>query len=119
MPPQSVSGAGESGATGGRGGPVLEPPAPRSERSPASAVAHLRREVRRVKRHNVERALDRLAAGGEANEAQREAVESLADALVRRVVGGPVGVLEVAARADDRETVTTGVGLFVEDPRDG
>lgn len=75
----------------------------------------LRREVHGVKRSNVERALDRLDAAGEPSEAHREAVESLADALVDRVVGGPIDVLEVAAGADDRETVSTGVDLFVDD----
>lgn len=113
MPPRSALEA--DGAVPETAAPSLEPTAEPPDGDLEASVDRLHREARRVKRRNVERAIDRLADSRGLDDEQRAVLESLGDALVERVVGGPVGVLEVAARADDRETVRTGVGLFVDD----
>jgi len=86
-----------------------------TERSPATehaAVRRIRERATAVRNEEVETAITKLDAGGEVSEADREAVERLADRLVERLLAVPEESLRAAAAADDEETVETGLELF-------
>ncbi|MFB6112012.1 MAG: glutamyl-tRNA reductase [Halobacteriaceae archaeon] len=75
-------------------------------------IAAMYESAERVKRREVRTALDQMTAQGELNEAQREAVRDMADALVNQLLAAPTRSLRDAAAADDWETIDTALTLF-------
>lgn len=66
----------------------------------------------RVKNREVEQAISQLEAQGDLTEAQRETVESMADALVNQLLAAPTKSLRDAAGEDDWTTIQTALQLF-------
>jgi glutamyl-tRNA reductase len=86
-----------------------------TERSPNTeheAVERIRERATAVRNEEVETALVKLDSDGDVSEADREAVERLADRLVDRLLTVPEESLRAAAAADDEETVETALELF-------
>ena len=80
-------------------------------------VAAMHESADRVKRRELETALQKLEAQGELTDEQRETVEDLADALVGQLMAAPTKSLREAAGEDDWETIATAIRLF--DPEFG
>jgi len=84
-----------------------------------SAIAAMYESAERAKDRELQEALDKLDARGELNDEQREAVASLADALVSQLLAAPTKSLREAAAEDDWETIATALTLFNPDFPDG
>ncbi len=80
-------------------------------------IAAMYESAERVKRRELEEALSKLQARGDLTEEQREAVESMADALVGQLLAAPTRSLRDAAAEDDWTTINTALQLF--DPEFG
>ncbi len=80
-------------------------------------VAAMHESADRVKRRELETALQKLETQGGLTDAQRETVEALADALVGQLMAAPTKSLREAAGEDDWETIATAIRLF--DPEFG
>jgi glutamyl-tRNA reductase len=81
------------------------------------AISAMYESAERVKARELETALSKLEAHGDLNDRQREAVESLADALVGQLLAAPTKSLRDAAAEDDWATIQTAMQLF--DPEFG
>ncbi|MDG5775752.1 glutamyl-tRNA reductase [Haloarculaceae archaeon H-GB1-1] len=81
------------------------------------AIATLYGDAERVKQRQVEVALERLDASGGLDADERDVVESLADALVSRLLADPTAALRRAAAEDDPERVAALTRLFELDDR--
>jgi glutamyl-tRNA reductase len=79
------------------------------------AISAMYESAEAVKERELRTALTRLESQGELTEAQRETVESLADALVGQLLAAPTKSLRDAAAADDWTTIQTALGLFDPD----
>ena len=79
------------------------------------AVSAMYENAEALKRREVETALSKLEAQGELTERQRESVESLADALVGKLLAAPTKSLREAAAEDDWNTIQTAMRLFDPD----
>jgi glutamyl-tRNA reductase len=75
-------------------------------------IAGMHRGAERIKRREVGEAISRLEAEGDLTEAQREIVESMADALVSQLLAAPTRSLRDAAEEDDWSTIHTALQLF-------
>ncbi len=84
-----------------------------------SAIAAMYENAERTKERELREALDKLDARGELNDEQREAVGSLADALVSQLLAAPTKSLREAAAEDDWETIATALKLFNPEFPDG
>ena len=73
----------------------------------------------RLKEREVATAVSKLEREGEFTDDQREVVESLADALVSRLLAAPTESLRAAAEQDDWETIRTAIELFDPEFADG
>jgi hypothetical protein len=73
-----------------------------------AAIAAVREEGERIKRHETEQLLRELDAENSADE--RRAIEELADAIVERLLAVPIASLR-GATVDDR-TIETAIELF-------
>ncbi len=82
-----------------------------------AVVAVMRESADRVKRRELDRALDRLAAQGDLDDDQRETVTAMADAIVGQLMAAPTKSLREAAAEDDWSTIATAIQLF--DPEFG
>ena len=71
----------------------------------------------RIKAREVDTAVSQLEAAGDLTDEQREAVESMADALVGQLLSAPTKSLRDAAVDDDWSTIRTAMELF--DPEFG
>lgn len=80
-------------------------------------IGAMRAGADRVKRRELETALEKLDAQGGLTPRQRETVEDLADALVGHLMAAPTKSLREAAGEDDWETIATAIRLF--DPEFG
>ncbi|GAB3687633.1 glutamyl-tRNA reductase [Salinarchaeum chitinilyticum] len=65
-----------------------------------------------IKTAEVQRAIEQAEADGELSAAQREAIESMADALVNKLLAAPTSSLRDAAAKDDWTTIQTALQLF-------
>jgi glutamyl-tRNA reductase len=65
-----------------------------------------------IKTAEVERAIEQAETDGELSAAQREAIESMADALVNKLLAAPTSSLRDAAAEDDWTTIQTALRLF-------
>ncbi len=65
-----------------------------------------------IKRQELERAFSKLEANGDLSDAQREIIESMADALVNKLLATPTDSLREAAEHDDWTTIHTALELF-------
>jgi glutamyl-tRNA reductase len=83
------------------------------------AIAAMYESADRLKRREVATAISRLESEGEFDEDQREVVESLADALVSRLLAAPTESLRAAAERDDWDTIQTALELFDPEFEDG
>jgi glutamyl-tRNA reductase len=86
------------------------------------AIAAMHESATRLRDREVSTALSRLEATGELTDDQREVVESLGDALVKKLLAPPTTSLRDAAEEDDWETIRTALELFDPDldaPVDG
>ncbi len=70
-----------------------------------------------IKQQELKQAVSRLEANGDLPDAQREAIESMADALVNKLLAAPTDSLREAAEHDDWTTIHTALELF--DPHSG
>ncbi|MFC4408263.1 hypothetical protein [Haloarchaeobius iranensis] len=87
-------------------GPLLE----QSECRHAEAVATaIYEDAERSKRAEVEEALGKLDPGGERNDAQRDVIEGMADAIVERLLAAPLSSIR---RGGDEPALDTVVRLF-------
>ncbi|MFP8951821.1 glutamyl-tRNA reductase [Natrialbaceae archaeon A-arb3/5] len=77
-------------------------------------IAAMYESAERMKARELETALSRLE-GEEFSEAQREVVESMADALVSQMLAPPTRSLREAAAEDDWSTINTALQLFDPD----
>jgi glutamyl-tRNA reductase len=84
-----------------------------------SAIAAMYEGAERTKERELREALAKLDARGELSDGQREAVESLADALVSQLLAAPTKSLREAAADDDWETIVTALRLFNPEFPDG
>ena len=76
------------------------------------AISMMYASADRVKAREVDRAMTKLEAQGDLTDAQRETVQSLADALVGQLLAAPTHSLRDAAGEDDWETIRTALELF-------
>ena len=76
------------------------------------AISAMYAAAETVRDEQVEQALTKLESQGELTDAQRETVESLADALVGQLLAAPTKSLREAAGSDDWETIHTAMQLF-------
>lgn len=65
-----------------------------------------------VKQRELSTALSKLESAGDLTDEQRDAVESLADALVGQLLAAPTKSLRDAAECDDWSTINTALQLF-------
>ncbi|MFB6079180.1 MAG: glutamyl-tRNA reductase [Halarchaeum sp.] len=84
-----------------------------------AVIAQMYESAERLKDREVATALSRLEADDELSDAEREVVESLADALVSQLLAAPTRSLREAAERDDWETIATALRLFDPDLDDG
>jgi len=75
-------------------------------------IAAMYESAGRVKTRELETAIDKLEARGDLTEGQREAVQSMADALVGQLLAAPTKSLREAAAEDDWTTISTALQLF-------
>lgn len=68
--------------------------------------------AQRLKERELETTLGKLEQGSTLSDAQREAVEGLADAIVSKLLAVPTESLREAAAEDDWETIATAIQLF-------
>ncbi|PSP79720.1 glutamyl-tRNA reductase [Halobacteriales archaeon QS_1_68_20] len=80
-------------------------------------IAAMYESAERVKERELEEAFRKLQARGDLTEEQRQAVESMADALVGQLLAAPTKSLRDAAAEDDWTTINTALQLF--DPEFG
>jgi glutamyl-tRNA reductase len=80
-------------------------------------IAAMYESAEYVKDRELRKAVEKLEAHGELTDDQREAVESLADALVGQLLAAPTRSLREAAAEDDWTTIDTALQLF--DPEFG
>jgi len=80
------------------------------------AIAAMYERAREVKSREVSKALTRLESRGDDREARREIVDSLADALVGRLLADPTVELRAAARSGDWMVLETATRLFASGP---
>ncbi|GAD53572.1 glutamyl-tRNA reductase [Halarchaeum acidiphilum MH1-52-1] len=82
-----------------------------------AVIAQMYESAERTKDREVATALSRLDAAADdgVSEAEREVVESLADALVSQLLAAPTRSLREAAGEDDWETIATAIRLFDPD----
>ena len=82
-----------------------------------AVIAQMYESAERTKDREVATALSRLdaASDGGIGDAEREVVESLADALVSQLLAAPTRSLREAAGEDDWETIATAIRLFDPD----
>ncbi|GAA0299312.1 glutamyl-tRNA reductase [Halarchaeum salinum] len=82
-----------------------------------AVIAQMYEGAERTKDREVATALSRLEAAGDdsISDAEREVVESLADALVSQLLAAPTRSLREAAGEDDWETIATAIRLFDPD----
>ncbi|MFC7167576.1 glutamyl-tRNA reductase [Halospeciosus flavus] len=78
-------------------------------------IASMYESADRVKQRELSTAMSKLEARGDLTEEQREAVESLADALVSQLLAAPTRSLRDAAQNDDWTTIATALDLFDPD----
>ncbi|QLC32882.1 glutamyl-tRNA reductase [Halarchaeum sp. CBA1220] len=85
-----------------------------------AVIARMYESAERVKDREVATALSRLESHGDGgvDDAEREVVESLADALVSQMLAAPTQSLRDAAAEDDWETIATAIRLFDPDIED-
>jgi glutamyl-tRNA reductase len=76
------------------------------------AIGTMYEAAERIKAREVETAVSQLEAAGELTDEQREAVKSMADALVGQLLAAPTKSLREAAAEDDWETIRTAMQLF-------
>jgi glutamyl-tRNA reductase len=81
------------------------------------AISTMYEAAERIKAREIETAVSQLEAGGDLTDEQREAVESMADALVGQLLSAPTKSLRAAAAEDDWSTIRTAMELF--DPQFG
>lgn len=81
------------------------------------AISTMYEAGERIKAREVETAISQLEAAGDLTDEQREAVESMADALVGQLLSAPTKSLREAAVEDDWSTIRTAMELF--DPEFG
>ena len=81
-----------------------------------AVIAAMYRGAERIKQREVSEALAKLDAT-DLSEADREAIEGLADAIVSQLMAVPTESLRDAAAEDDWETIATAIELF--DPGQG
>lgn len=79
-------------------------------------IAAMYEGAERTKNRELGEALSRLEAAGGLNDDQREAVEAMAEALVKQLLAAPTESLRDAAENDDWSTINTALQLF--DPTD-
>jgi glutamyl-tRNA reductase len=65
-----------------------------------------------IKTAEVERAIEQAETDGDLSAGQREAIESMADALVNKLLAAPTSSLRDAAAEDDWTTIQTALRLF-------
>jgi glutamyl-tRNA reductase len=83
-------------------------------------IAKMYESADRLKSREVSTAVQRLEAEtGEVSEAEREVVESMADALVSQLLAAPTKSLRDAAAEDDWATIATALELFDPEFEDG
>jgi glutamyl-tRNA reductase len=83
-------------------------------------IAKMYESADRLKSREVSTALQRLEAEtGEVSTAEREVVESMADALVSQLLAAPTKSLRDAAAEDDWATIATALELFDPEFEDG
>jgi len=76
------------------------------------AIGTMYEAAERIKAREVETAVSQLEAAGDLTDEQREAVESMADALVGQLLAAPTKSLREAAADDDWATIRTAMELF-------
>ena len=76
------------------------------------AISTMYEAAEQVKAREVETAVSQLEAAGDLTDRQREAVESMADALVGQLLAAPTKSLREAAAEDDWDTIRTAMQLF-------
>ncbi len=76
------------------------------------AISTMYEAAERIKAREIETAVSQLEAGGDLTDEQREAVESMADALVGQLLAAPTKSLREAAAEDDWATIRTAMELF-------
>ena len=81
------------------------------------AISTMYEAAERIKAREVDTAVSQLEAAGDLTDEQREAVESMADALVGQLLSAPTKSLRDAAVDDDWSTIRTAMELF--DPKFG
>ena len=81
------------------------------------AISTMYEAAERIKAREVDTAVSQLEAAGDLTDEQREAVESMADALVGQLLSAPTKSLRDAAVDDDWSTIRTAMELF--DPEFG
>jgi len=83
-------------------------------------IARMYESAEGLKNREVETAVRRLEAeNGEVSAAEREVVESMADALVSQLLAAPTKSLRDAAAGDDWSTIATALQLFNPEFEDG
>ncbi|MEF8757257.1 MAG: glutamyl-tRNA reductase [Halobacteriales archaeon] len=79
------------------------------------AIATMYESADRIKARELRTALSKLEEHGDLTDEQREAVESLADAVVGQLLAAPTKALRDAAAEDDWTTINTALQLFDPD----
>jgi len=79
------------------------------------AIATMYESADRIKARELETALSKLEDRGDLTDEQREAVESLADAVVGQLLAAPTKALREAAAEDDWATINAALQLFDPD----
>jgi len=79
------------------------------------AIATMYESADRIKARELETTLSKLEEHGDLTEEQREAVESLADAVVGQLLAAPTKALRDAAGEDDWATINAALQLFDPD----
>ena len=83
-------------------------------------IARMYESADRLKAREVSTAVSKLEAiDGDVSEAEREVVESMADALVSQLLAAPTKSLRDAAEQDDWSTIATALDLFDPDFQGG
>ncbi len=78
-------------------------------------IAAMYESAERIKDRELDRALSQLGGADEVSEAQREAIEAMADSLVNQLLAPPTKSLREAAAEDDWSTINTALQLFDPD----
>ena len=75
-------------------------------------IAAMYEGAERIKRHELRTAVSKLESEGDTTEAEREILESMADAIVGQILSAPTQSLRDAAENDDWSTIRTALELF-------